>query len=254
MTERPLARGDKAEWQEAQLVEIGALTATVKRLVLELPHDMAFRPGQHVDLRLSAPDGYQAVRSYSIASAPGTSGRTRRIELAIELLDNGEVSPFFHAVAEVGDSIELRGPLGGHFVWRPEDGGPLLLIGGGAGVAPLMAMLRQRQLAPAQVPAVLLLASRTLETVLYRDELLEMDRAGAGFALRLALSGGPRRRDVDYERRVDAAMLGDVISLLPGLPRYVLICGSNGFVNAAADRVVAAGVAAAVVRTERYGG
>lgn len=246
--------GEKAGWQKARLVAVSALTSTVKQLVLELPQAMTFRAGQHVDLRLSAPDGYQAVRSYSIASAPGPDGSSSTIELAIELLDDGEVSPFFHTVAEVGDTIELRGPLGGHFVWGPEDGGPLLLIGGGAGVVPLMAMLRQRRAMRSSVPAVLLLASRTLDEVLFRPELLDMEATAPGFGLRLALSRGASARAVDFERRVDAAMLADVAGLLPAPPRHVFICGANGFVNTAADGLVAAGVPPERVRSERYGG
>ena len=238
-------------WQQARLVQITGLTPRIKSFVLDLPQPFAFRAGQHVDLRLSAPDGYQAMRSYSIASAPSADGR---IELAIELMESGEVSPFFHDVAAVGDDIELRGPLGGHFVWGPDDGGPLLLIGGGSGVAPLMAMLRQRRDNRASVPAALLLASRTLEDVLYRDELLAMEADAPGFALRLALSRGAATREGDYARRLDVAMLRDVLALLPAAPRHVLICGANGFVNTAADAAIALGLAAGSVRTERYGG
>jgi len=238
-------------WQEAQLVRIDPLTPRIKSFVLALPRPFAFRAGQHVDLRLTAPDGYQAMRSYSIASAPDGTGR---IELAIELIESGEVSPFFHAIAALGDSIELRGPLGGHFVWSPADGGPLLLIGGGSGLVPLLAMLRQRQASGSSVPVLLLLSSRTLEDTPYRDELLAMQARDNGMTLRLAVTRGAPGRDVDYARRVDAPMLRELVGLLPQPPRHVFICGTNGFVNAAADGVVAAGVAPAAVRTERYGG
>ena len=242
---------DGVEWQDARLVAIKPQTPSIKSFVLDLPRPFAFRAGQHVDLRLTAPDGYQAMRSYSIASAPDGSGT---IELAIERMATGEVSPFFHDVVELGDSIELRGPLGGHFVWGPQDGGPLLLIGGGSGVVPLMAMLRQRRSARSDVPTVLLLSSRTLADTLYRDELLAMEAEGTGFTLRLALTRGAPGRAADYERRVDMAMLEDVTGLLPVTPRRVFICGANGFVNSAADGVVAIGVAPDRVRTERYGG
>lgn len=247
----PQQAGEAAVWQTARLVQITPLTPRIKSFVLELAQPFVFRAGQHVDLRLSAPDGYQAMRGYSIASAPSANGR---IELAIELMESGEVSPFFHEVVAVGDDIELRGPLGGHFVWGPEDGGPLLLIGGGSGVAPLMAMLRQRLDGKVPVPTVLLLASRTLEDVLYRAELLAMEAEAPGFALRLALSRGAAVRGVDYARRLDTAMLKDVLNLLPETPRHVFICGANGFVNTAADAALAAGLDAARVRTERYGG
>ena len=122
-----------------KIVDIVQRTPRIKSYFLALPEPFEFRAGQHVDVRLTAPDGYRAMRSYSIASAPG---RSATIELAIDLLDNGEVSPFFHEVAAIGDEIELRGPLGGHFVWSPSDGGPLLLVGGGSGLVPLMSMIR----------------------------------------------------------------------------------------------------------------
>ncbi|MGV8952702.1 MAG: FAD-binding oxidoreductase, partial [Cypionkella sp.] len=204
MTDLGAAGRADGMWQAARLVQISTLTPRIKSLVLALQRPFTFRAGQHVDLRLTAPDGYQARRSYSIASAPSSSGL---IELAIERLDDGEVSPFFHDVAAVGDSIELRGPLGGHFVWGPEDGGPLLLIGGGSGVVPLMAMLRHRRDAQADVPSVLLLSSRTLAETLYRDELLAMEAAAPGFTLRLAVTRGAPERPVDYGRRLDLAML-----------------------------------------------
>jgi len=133
--------GAKLRWQEATINAVTPDTPRVKRFLLAPSAPFPFRAGQHVDVRLTAPDGYRAERSYSIASAPED---TARIELAIERLDDGEVSPFFHDVAEIGDAIELRGPIGGHFVWDVNDGGPLLLLGGGSGVVPLMSMLRHR--------------------------------------------------------------------------------------------------------------
>ena len=155
-------------------------------------------------MRLTAPDGYQAERSYSIASAPRAD---RGIELAIERLDDGEVSPFFHDVAEVGDAIELRGPIGGHFVWEVEDGGPLLLLGGGSGVVPLMSMLRHRAAHGSRVPMVLLFSARTFDDVIFRDELLALD---ARATVSISLSRSPvnrQRRADDYRppgRRRDA--------------------------------------------------
>ena len=141
MTEQASEPSDSTHWQTATVDEIVAQTPHIKSFFLVPVERFAFRAGQHVDLRLTAPDGYRAIRSYSIASAPEDAGR---IELAIERLDEGEVSPFFHDVVAVGDEIEMRGPLGGHFVWSNEDGGPLLLIGGGSGVVPLVAMIRHR--------------------------------------------------------------------------------------------------------------
>ena len=131
------------QWQNAVITRIETLSPRVKSFFFRLAEPIAFRPGQHVLLRLTAPDGYRAQRSYSIASAPG-SGKAEELELAIERLDDGEVSPFMHDVAQIDDEIELGGPIGGHFNWSPEDGGPVLFIGGGSGVAPFMSMLRHR--------------------------------------------------------------------------------------------------------------
>jgi glycine betaine catabolism B len=238
-------------WQNARIIRIEPRTATIKSFFFQLPVPLRHRAGQHVDVRLTAPDGYTAMRSYSIASAPDG---TDIIELAIERIETGEVSPFFDDVAAVGDDIELRGPLGGHFVWRPADAGPLLLIGAGSGLVPLLAMLRQRRDVDSDTPAALLLASRTWSDVLYAEELLAESERPHGMQLRFALSRQAPQRPQDYGRRIDAAMLAEVIGLLPAAPAAVFICGSNGFVNTAADAVLAAGVPATAVRTERYGG
>jgi ferredoxin-NADP reductase len=202
-------------------------------------------------VRLTAPDGYQAERSYSIASAPEA---TAAIELAIERLDDGEVSPFFHDVAEVGDAIELRGPIGGHFVWEVKDGGPLLLLGGGSGIVPLMSMLRHRAAVGSRVPALLLFSSHTWEEVIFRDELLALDVRNDGFQLALALTRDQPRREQDFGRRVDAAMVAALVGRLPEPPRHVFICGGNPFVEAAAQGAIEAGVAPSMIRTVRYGG
>lgn len=238
-------------WQNATITKIVPRTRLIKSFFFALREPFTYRAGQHVDLRLTAPDGYRAVRSYSIASSPGNA---HEIELAIELMEDGEVSPFFHDIAQVGDEIELRGPLGGYFVWSVADGGPLLLIGGGSGLVPLMAMIRHREAERLDVPTLLLLSARGWDDILYRDELLEIERRSSGFTLVLALTREPARREGDYSRRVDAAMMAEVLSRLPAAPRHVFICGSNPFVNAAADGAVAVGVPASLVRTERYGG
>jgi ferredoxin-NADP reductase len=239
-----------SHWQNAKIVEIIPRTPTIKSFIFALSEPFAYRAGQHVDVRLTAPDGYKAMRSYSIASAPGASAR---IELAIELLENGEVSLFFHETASVGDEIEIRGPLGGHFIWTKDDGGPLLMIGGGSGLVPLMSMIRYRQAAASVVPALLLLSARSWVDVLYRDELLDLSAQGAGLDVVLTLTREAPRRPKDYGRRVDSRMMTEVLARLPAAPRHVFICGSNAFVNAAADGALEAGVPASVVRTERYG-
>jgi ferredoxin-NADP reductase len=236
-------------WQQAGITAIVPQTPRIKSFYFELSHPFTFRAGQHVDVRLTAPDLYQAERSYSIASAPHS-----RLELVIERLDDGEVSPFFHDVAEVGDDIELRGPIGGHFVWEVADGGPVLLLGGGSGVVPLMSMIRDRASHHSRVPMVLLFSARTFDDVLFRDELLALDARGDGFNLALALTREPVKRADDYGRRVDTAMLTELLAKLPEPPKQVFVCGSNPFVEAAADATIAAGVAASLLRTERYGG
>jgi ferredoxin-NADP reductase len=237
-------------WQPAIVRHIIDRTPTIKSFFLELQDPFTFAAGQHVDVRLTAPDGYQALRSYSIAS---TSSTTSEIELAIELLKDGEVSPFFHDVVKVGDSVELRGPIGGYFVWSAADGGPLLLVGGGSGLVPLMAMLRHRKAMNSTVPALLLLSARTWDDVLFRDELLELARDHDGFELVLTVTREALRKGVAYGRRVDSTMIADVLSRLPGVPAYTFVCGSNAFVNAVADGAIAAHVPDAAIFTERYG-
>jgi ferredoxin-NADP reductase len=246
-----VARDRTAKWQNAKIADIVRRTPHIKSFFFSLPEPFDFRAGQHVDVRLTAPDGYQAMRSYSIASAPGSSGT---IELAIDLLENGEVSPFFHEVAAVGDEIELRGPLGGHFVWSPADSGPLLLIGGGSGLVPLMSMVRAGQAAAVSVPTALLLSARRWDDALCREELIEIERRRNGFCVVFALTRDDARRPQDYGRRIDEAMVGEVIARLPAPPKHVFVCGSNAFVNAATDAALAAGIPAASIRTERYGG
>jgi ferredoxin-NADP reductase len=238
-------------WGGATIAEIVPRTARVTSFILAPETPFPFRAGQHVDVRLTAPDGYQARRSYSIASAPETPDA---IELAIERLENGEVSPFFHEVAAVEDLIELRGPIGGHFVWSVEDGGPLLLIGAGSGVAPLMAMIRHRTARGSLEPALLILASRTWEDALFRDELIALHDRRDGFDLVLATSRDRPRRPGDHGGRIDAALAVEALDRLPHRPAHVFVCGSNAFVETATNALIAAGVAASIIRTERYGG
>jgi ferredoxin-NADP reductase len=238
-------------WQTARIVDVVQRTPHIKSFFFSLAQPFDFRAGQHVDVRLTAPDGYSAKRSYSIASAAPNSPT---IELAIDLLKRGEVSPFFHEVATVGDEIEMRGPLGGHFVWAPDDGGPLLLLAGGSGLVPLMSMVRTAQRAAAGIPVAMLLSARTWDDALYRDELIEIERNDDKFSIMFAVTRDTPRRPHDYGRRVDENILRDALRKLPAPPRHVFVCGANAFVNAAADAAVAAGVPAAAVRTERYGG
>ncbi|TIP88436.1 MAG: oxidoreductase [Mesorhizobium sp.] len=247
MSDGPAAQ---SPWQTVTIRRIEKRTPRVTSFFLQPSRPFAYRAGQHVDVRLTAPDGYQARRSYSIASAP-EAGET--IELAIERLDDGEVSPFFHDIAAVGDEVELRGPLGGHFVWSESDGGPLLLVGGGSGVVPLMAMIRHRAARRSAVPVALVFSARVWDEVIFRDELIDFHDRRDGFDLVLALTREPARRPADYSRRVDAAMMEQSMVRLPAPPRFAFVCGSNAFVSAAAQALIDAGVPASLIRTERYG-
>jgi ferredoxin-NADP reductase len=239
-------------WQEATIERIERQTARVKSFFLRPQNWRSFRAGQHLDVRLTAPDGYQAQRSYSVASAPGLKGL---YELAVERLEDGEVSPFFHDVAEVGDAIEIRGPFGGHFAWSSEDGGPLLLIGGGSGIAPLMSVLRHRAAVGDTVPVVLLYAARTWDEVIFREELIARDAAEAGFTLLLSLSRDTARRPQDAGRRIDAPLLQLTLARLGAAPRLTFVCGSNPFVEAVTGHLLDLDhLSPETIRTERFGG
>jgi ferredoxin-NADP reductase len=238
-----------ARWTEARITRIERRTPRLTSVFLQAalaPH----LAGQHIDVRLTAPDGYQAQRSYSIASAPGDG----EIELAIERLDDGEVSPYFHEVAQPGDTIEVRGPIGGHFIWRPEDGGPVLLVAGGSGIAPLMAIARAWSGAMATTPMLLFYSARTWDDLVYRDELLAMAARTAAFTFVAATTRGRKARPEDFERRLDGPMLRDILGRWDRTPAHAYVCGSNAFVGTAADHLVGAGVPARLIRTERYGG
>jgi ferredoxin-NADP reductase len=247
MTEKILAT---ARWQNCAIVEIATRTQAIKSFFLRVSETFDYAAGQHVDVRLTGPNGYTAMRSYSIATAPSDS---EVIELAIERLPDGEVSPFFHDVAQVGDMIELRGPLGGHFLWpRPSDK-PVLLIGAGSGVVPLIAMIRHRKASGEPVPVALLLSSKAWSDALFRDELLELERSLPDFALAFALTRESATRCTDFSRRIDAPMVADVAARLPVFPGCAFVCGSNGFVDIAVDAALASGLEAGAIKTERYG-
>ncbi|QOZ28443.1 ferredoxin reductase [Bradyrhizobium sp. CCBAU 51753] len=238
------------QWRSCAIVEIETRTPAIKSFFLRISETFDHRAGQHVDVRLTAPNGYTAMRSYSVASAPSDS---KVIELAIERLPDGEVSPFFHDVAQVGDMIDLRGPLGGHFLWPGPSNKPVLLIGAGSGVVPLMAMIRHRKVSGEPVPVALSLSSRTWGDVLFRDELLELESSLPDFALALALTREPATRSNDFSRRIDARMIADVAARLPDSPGCAFVCGSNAFVDLAADAALALGLEARAIKAERYG-
>ena len=236
-------------WQQAAIERIVRQTPRVVSVFLRTalgPH----AAGQHVDIRLTAPDGYEAQRSYSIASAPGAL----ELELAIERLEEGEVSPYFHEIARPGDTFEVRGPIGGHFIWRAADGGPLLLLGGGSGVVPLMAMARHRAPVAPQTQTLLVYSARTWDEIIYRDELFALEAADENFRLVLTTTREPRRWSHDYDRRLDPTLLREILARWGSVPRHAYVCGSNAFVEAVSSALVADGVPAAIIRTERYGG
>ena len=239
---RAAVRG-RLSWQVATVQAVVDETPGVRTLVLDVPDWPGHRAGQHLDVRLTAPDGYRAERAYSIASPPGEP-----VAITVERLDDGEVSPYLTGELRPDDALELRGPIGGYFVWGPEDGGPLLLVAGGSGVVPLMAMLRHRRAAGSDVPARLLYSSRTLADVIYRAELDELDTEVVHTLTREQPPGW-----TGYTRRVDAALLEEVAWPAGDDPR-VFVCGPTPFVETVAGSLVELGYPPQRVKTERFGG
>ena len=223
-------------WQVGRVAAIKPETPSVKSFTIDLPMWMPHLPGQHYDVRLTAPDGYKAQRSYSIASSPLDEGV---VELTIDRLADGEVSPYFHDVVEVEDQVELRGPFTSYFVWRGER--PVLLVGGGSGVVPLMAMLRHRRRVAPELPMRLVYSVRTADDVIYPDEL------GEETSLTFTRSWPPGW--AGHTGRVDASLF-DGAAAGGGI---VFVCGSNGFVETASQLVLAAGFPPESIRTERFG-
>jgi len=222
-------------------------TRDVRSIVLEAPNWSGHRAGQHVDVRLTAEDGYRAQRSYSIASAPEDA----ELVLAVERLEDGEVSPYLVDELRPGDELELRGPVGAYFVWEDSFGGPLLLVGGGSGVVPLRAMLRHHRAVGSTVPVRLLYSARTLEDVIYRDELTQLgldDAVDVRFTLTREQPEGWR----GYARRIDRELLDDVAWPASDEP-LTYICGPTSFVETAASALVDIGHDSARIRTERFG-
>ena len=233
-------------WQLADVLDVVVENARVKTLALDVPEWPGHKTGQHVDVRLTAEDGYRAERSYSIASAPGGT----RIELTIECLEDGEVSPYLSDELRPGDKLELRGPVGGYFVWEPALGGPVLLVGGGSGVVPLMAMIRERAAAGSDVDMRLLYSSRSWDDVIYRDELGRL--AGRGLTVAHTLTRSQPERWNGYTRRVDAEMLADVGPASGDRP-HVYVCGPTPLVEAVAAALVELGHEPQRIKTERFG-
>jgi ferredoxin-NADP reductase len=226
------------------VVELVEETPRAKSIVLDLPEWGGHRAGQHVDVRLTAEDGYQAERSYSIASAPEDD----HLELTVEELPDGEVSPYLVHELRAGDKLELRGPIGGYFVWEHGLGGPVQLLAGGSGIVPFRAMLRHRAASGSDAPFRLLTSARSIDDVLYRDELMCAD--GVDVVLTLTREwpddwSGPRGR-------VDRALL-ERVAWPAGDRPHVYVCGPTGFVEAVAESMVALGHDPARIKTERFG-
>jgi ferredoxin-NADP reductase len=236
-------------WQIASVKDIKPETAKVKSFTLTLPAWMRHRAGQHYDIRLTAEDGYQAQRSYSIASEPEREGE---VDLTVERIDDGEVSSYMHEVLIPGDRIEVRGPIGGYFVWEATMTEPLLLIGGGSGIVPLMSMLRHRAAAGAKNPAALLYSSRTFEDIIYYHEIEKLRSANGGLQIFHTLTRSQPADWKGYTRRIDQDMLKEVAGPL-GRSVQVYICGPTLLVEAAANTLVKIGIKSDQIRTERFG-
>ena len=236
-------------WQPATVVSIREDTRRVKTIRFAVSNWPGHLAGQHADVRLTAEDGYRAERSYSIASPPEVSA----LDLTVERLDDGEVSPFLTGQLQTHDTIQLRGPIGGHFVWSAmERQHPLLLVGGGSGIVPLMCMLRHRRLSGSAVPAALLYSARTREDVIYHEELTNLARNDARFTLRITLT---RDRAPGWSGAVGRIELPAVQALLEDLGGVAdsFVCGGAGFVEAASALLVQAGQPSDAIRTERFG-
>ena len=234
-------------WQFGRVVDIVAETPRTKSLVLEVPSWRGHTAGQHVDVRLTAEDGYQVQRSYSIASPPGEPPA-----IAVERLEDGEVSPYLVDEVTIGDRLELRGPVGGYFVWEATQGGPLLLVAGGSGIVPLMAMIRHRAASGSDAPTRLVYSSRSFDDVIYRGELDALAARRDGLEVFHTLTRSQPADWRGYARRVDASLLREIAWPAEQLP-LVFVCGSTGFVETAASALVELGYAAETIRTERFG-
>jgi len=238
----------RLSWQLAEVTEVVPETDHVSSLVLRIAGWPGHLAGQHVDVRLTAEDGYQAQRSYSIASPPEDA----RVALTVERLEDGEVSPYLVGEVVVGDKFELRGPIGGYFVWRAGDKSPLLLIAGGSGVVPLMAMIRHRQARQATTPTRLLYSSRSLDDVIYREELERYSAADPQLHVYHTLTRTQPPRWTGFGRRIDRAMVAEVAWPGDASP-LAYVCGPTSFVETAASLLVELGYDPRRIKTERFG-
>ena len=235
-------------WLPAEVAAVTPETPAVSSLHFDVPAWPGHRPGQHVDVRLTAEDGYQAQRSYSIASPP----EHPQLVLTVERVPNGEVSPFLLDELRVGDRIELRGPIGGYFTWDVTLGGPLLLVAGGSGVAPLMAMIRHRAAAAGDAPVRLLLSSRSAADIIYRDELAALAERDPALQVIHTLTRTQPPDWTGYRRRIDREMLAEV-AWTPAEQPHIFVCGPTPLVEGVASALTDLGHDPARVKTERFG-
>jgi ferredoxin-NADP reductase len=236
-------------WQIATVTAIRDETPHVKTLSLLMPAWLGHKPGQHVDIRLTAEDGYQAERSYSIGSAPGEQPL---IDLTVERVVDGEVSPFLHDTVVVGDKFEVRGPIGGYFVWDGAAADPLLLVAGGSGVVPLMAMVRHRAQVGSGAPCTLLYSSRTPDDIIYAEELARLSARNDGLRVIHTLTRTQPPDWTGYSRRIDTQMLSEVMEGT-GKMAQAFVCGPTPLVEGVAESLVSLGLMPSQVRTERFG-
>jgi ferredoxin-NADP reductase len=237
-----------SRWQVATVADAVQESPTARTLLVDVPDWPGHLAGQHVDVRLTAEDGYQAERSYSVASAP----EDPHLALTVERFDAGEISPYLVDEVRGGDMFELRGPIGGWFTWKASDDGPLLLVAGGSGLAPLRAMVRHRAAVRSHVPTRLLISARTIEALLYADELRSLAEAGDGLEVRTTLTRSQPEGWTGYTGRVNTEMLREVAFEPSEQPR-VYVCGPTSFVEAVAEILVGLGHDPARVKTERFG-
>jgi ferredoxin-NADP reductase len=247
-TEVDISRTKRLTWRVAKVGKIVDETPRVKSIVLDVPGWPGHRPGQHVDIRLTADDGYQAQRSYSVASEPETAC----LMLTVELIEGGEVSPYLTSDVRPSDKFELRGPIGGYFVWTVAIGGPLFLVAGGSGIAPLMSMLRYRAAAKSTTPAVLLYSSRTFEDIIYREELDQMAARNDGLTVIYTLTRRQPPGWTGASRRIDRSMLASVGPSVKTRPK-IFICGPTSLVEIAAQSSLELGYERSLIKTERFG-
>ena len=234
----------------ATVTKVRVASDRVKLFTLEVPTGGNFKAGQHYDVRLTAPDGYQAQRSYSLASSPGG---TNLIEIAIELIDDGEVSSYFHDSVEPGEMIEVRGPIGGHFTWEPSHTKSSIFVAGGSGIAPIISMLRHRFTVKNNAPALLLFSVRTEDDILYREELERMSDNDPSLHVVTTITRGTSKDWIGNTRRIDQGMIDSALVNTGVKPESAYVCGGSGFVESIANILLDIGLDFEQIHIERFG-